>query len=134
MHLSVILRITGILVSSFSLSLILPMIVAMIYYEDTLETFTTAFAITMSVGLLLTLAGREKHELRSGDVVELGQVMLRYVAPDEHYLYDPADAAQYLPRGGGLSRNNLLLAAGILGIAIVAAAFILSSGEEPPAD
>lgn len=67
MHLSVILRITGILLSAFSLSLTLPMIVALIYDEQTLETFATAFAITMSVGLLLAMISREKRELRSGD-------------------------------------------------------------------
>ena len=67
MHLSVILRITGILVSCFSVTLIFPVIVALIYEEPTVETFATAFAITMATGLILTLASREKRELRSGD-------------------------------------------------------------------
>ena len=67
MHFAVILRITGILLSLFSLALFLPVIVALIYDEDTIHTFAIAFAITMLSGLVLFFGSRDKRELRSGD-------------------------------------------------------------------
>ena len=67
MHLPVILRITGILLTLFSLVLVLPVIVAVIYGEDTTTTFAVAFVITLAAGLLLSLIRRGERELRSGD-------------------------------------------------------------------
>lgn len=67
MHFSVILRITGILLTLFSLALFLPVVVALIYGEDTVSTFGIAFAITFLSGLVLFLGSRDKRELRSGD-------------------------------------------------------------------
>ena len=67
MHFAVILRITGILLTLFSLALALPVLVALIYGEDTIATFGLAFAITLASGLLLVLSSRDKQELRSGD-------------------------------------------------------------------
>jgi trk system potassium uptake protein len=67
MHLFVILRVTGILLSLFSVALLLPVVVAWIYDEDTIDAFVTAFAITFVAGLLLFLGSRDKRELRSGD-------------------------------------------------------------------
>ncbi len=67
MHLFVILRVTGILLTLFSLALVLPIVVALIYQEDTIATFGIAFAITFLVGLALSLGSRDRRELRSGD-------------------------------------------------------------------
>ena len=46
MHLSVILRVTGVLLALFSTTLILPVIVALIYDESTIDSFAMAFAVT----------------------------------------------------------------------------------------
>lgn len=67
MHLSVIFRITGILLTLFSLALFLPAAIAWVYGEKTVATFATAFAITVSAGLLLVAVSRGRGELRSGD-------------------------------------------------------------------
>jgi len=67
MHLSVILRVTGVLLSCFSTTLVLPVLVAIYYGEDTTRTFGTAFAITMFTGLFLVFMNRGRQELRSGD-------------------------------------------------------------------
>ena len=67
MHLPVILRVTGILLALFSLALLVPVIVAMIYGEDTIETFVTAFAITALSGLALWIPNRGGQDLRAGD-------------------------------------------------------------------
>ncbi|MDH3644441.1 MAG: potassium transporter, partial [Gammaproteobacteria bacterium] len=67
MHFSVILRVTGILLMLFSLALFLPVVVALIYGEDTTPTFALAFAITLFSGLALTLLTRSERELRGGD-------------------------------------------------------------------
>jgi trk system potassium uptake protein TrkH len=67
MHLPVILRITGILLTLFSLVLILPVLVALLYREDTTTTFALAFVITLFAGVVLSLIPRGERELRSGD-------------------------------------------------------------------
>jgi len=67
MHLAVILKVTGILLTLFSFVMVLPMAVAVIYGEDTFATFGWGFGITLATGLLLMLIGRGDHELRSGD-------------------------------------------------------------------
>jgi trk system potassium uptake protein TrkH len=67
MHLSVILRVTGILLMLFSVALLLPAVVALIYDEATIPTFALAFAITALTGLILTVSSRSKRELRNGD-------------------------------------------------------------------
>ncbi|MDZ7668378.1 MAG: TrkH family potassium uptake protein [Gammaproteobacteria bacterium] len=67
MHLLVILRVTGILLSLFSTAMLLPVLVAWIYGEDTTQSFAIAFAVTLGAGLAMFLASRERRELRSGD-------------------------------------------------------------------
>ncbi|MEZ5558554.1 MAG: TrkH family potassium uptake protein [Pseudomonadales bacterium] len=67
MHLPVILRVTGILLTLFSLALFFPVVVALIYGENTTPTFALAFAITLTTGAALTLSSRGQRELRSGD-------------------------------------------------------------------
>ena len=67
MHLTVILRITGTLLTLFSFSFLLPAAVALFFAETTLTTFFSAFAITLISGLVLWLPLRGKRELRGGD-------------------------------------------------------------------
>ncbi len=67
MHLAVIFRITGILLTAFSITLLLPVLVALLYGEDTVHTFAIAFVLTLSTGLLMWLLPRDKRELRAGD-------------------------------------------------------------------
>ncbi len=67
MHLSVISRVTGILLTLFSIALLLPVVVAVIYQEDTIRVFVTAFAITLISGLAMWLLPRSRRELLSGD-------------------------------------------------------------------
>jgi len=67
MHLTVILRVTGILLMLFSLVLLVPAGVAWIYGENTILNFATAFGITASAGLIMALSSRGERELRSSD-------------------------------------------------------------------
>src|SRR6056297_743979 len=67
MHIAVILRVTGLLLTLFSLALLLPALVALIYGEDTVTVFVKAFGITLLVGLVLSFSARRGTELRSGD-------------------------------------------------------------------
>ncbi len=67
MHLAVILKVTGILLTVFSTVIAAPMLVALAYDENTYATFGIGFAITLVVGLALMIAGRGRRELRSGD-------------------------------------------------------------------
>ena len=67
MHLSIILRVTGLLLTLFSGTMALPVVVALIYGENTIETFGIAFAVTLCSGLLLVLVSKGNRELRSGD-------------------------------------------------------------------
>ena len=67
MHFSVILRVTGILLSLFSLAMLLPMGVAWLYNEPTISAFALAFGITAGVGLLLWALVRGSGDLRSRD-------------------------------------------------------------------
>jgi trk system potassium uptake protein TrkH len=67
-HLTVIIRITGILLMLFSLVLGLPALLALALGEDTtIGTFVTAFAVTLSVGILLWLPTRQHRDLHSRD-------------------------------------------------------------------
>ena len=67
MHLSVIFRVTGTLLTAFSATFIPPMLVALYFGEPTLGTFGTALLVTLACGLLMWLPLRGKRELRGGD-------------------------------------------------------------------
>ncbi|MFL2518408.1 MAG: potassium transporter TrkG [Candidatus Azotimanducaceae bacterium] len=67
MQLTVILRITGTLLTLFSFSFLIPTAVALFFAESTHTTFFAAFAITLVSGLILWLPLRGKRELRGGD-------------------------------------------------------------------
>jgi pSer/pThr/pTyr-binding forkhead associated (FHA) protein len=57
--------------------------------------------------------------LNPGDVIEMGEVVFRYVAEGQSYLFDSVEAAKYARRSGPLSPKNLRIAAGIAGAALV---------------
>ena len=67
MHLAVTARVTGILLTLFSMTLLLPVVVALIYDEATIPTFGLSFGITLAAGLMMWLLPRDKRELRAGD-------------------------------------------------------------------
>jgi len=67
MHFAVIIRITGMLLSLFSLTMLLPAIVAVIYQEPAVRTFGITFGVTLLTGLLMWAGSRDKRELRSRD-------------------------------------------------------------------
>ena len=67
MHLAVIFRVTGTLLTCFSFTFLIPGLMALIMGETTVRTFGLAFAITFGVGLALWLPLRGKRELRGGD-------------------------------------------------------------------
>ena len=67
MHFSVILRVTGILLSLFSITMLPPMLVAFSYDEATITAFGMAFGITSGVGMLLWALVRSAADLRSRD-------------------------------------------------------------------
>ena len=67
MHLSVIFRVTGILLTLFSVTFLPPVLVALVFKEAMLSTFTAAFLLTLACGLLMWLPLRGRRELRGGD-------------------------------------------------------------------
>jgi pSer/pThr/pTyr-binding forkhead associated (FHA) protein len=74
----------------------------------------------------VTVNGRAVKDkpLRSGDIIELGQVVFRYVGPGEHYFFDPGEATRF--RGGARSKSSANMRMGlVLGGVAVAAGVIL---------
>jgi trk system potassium uptake protein len=72
MHLSAIQKILGLLLIAFSLTLIPPMLVSLIYADASLDAFVTAFIIMSGIGVLLWLPKRKaKNELylRDGFII-----------------------------------------------------------------
>lgn len=68
MQFFVIQRILGILLMAFSFTLLPPMLVSVIYVDQTLEPFLQAFAITLVVGIVCWLPVKgQKKELRLRD-------------------------------------------------------------------
>ena len=68
MHTSVIARVLGLLLMVFSLTMLPPIVVALIYGEQTIGAFFLAFAITFSTGTLIWLPfSRTRKDLRTRD-------------------------------------------------------------------
>ncbi len=67
MHFSVISRVTGILLTIFSVALFAPVLIAIVYEESTASSFMLASAITLASGLLLAAPRRKVRDLRSRD-------------------------------------------------------------------
>ena len=68
MHLSITLRILGILLMLFSMTILVPLLMAWILNEDTLTGFASALGITFTAGLVLWFPTRHtRRELRTRD-------------------------------------------------------------------
>ena len=67
MHLSVIFRVTGILLTLFSVTFLPPVLVALVFDEAMLSTFAVTFVLTLACGLLMWLPLRGRRDLRGGD-------------------------------------------------------------------
>lgn len=68
MHASAILRVSGILLMLFSVTMLTPIPFALYYDEHTLPGFVLAFAVTLGAGLFAWLpVARSRHELRNRD-------------------------------------------------------------------
>jgi pSer/pThr/pTyr-binding forkhead associated (FHA) protein len=89
--------------------------------------------ITDSGSVNGVVVNREKvseARLQPGDIIELGDVVVRFVGAGEHYVFDPADARAYGPRS---ERNKpRWAAAAIVGGALVLGAIIVRSGTKTP--
>ena len=68
MHLNIIARILGLLLMIFSLTMLPPILVAILYGENTSSTFAMAFAITLAVGLAFWLPSKQVNaDMRTRD-------------------------------------------------------------------
>jgi pSer/pThr/pTyr-binding forkhead associated (FHA) protein len=79
------------------------------------------------------VVNREKvteARLQPGDIIELGDVIVRFVGAGEHYVFDPADARAFGMRS--IRPTPRFAAAGIIGAAIVLGILIVRSGKSTP--
>jgi pSer/pThr/pTyr-binding forkhead associated (FHA) protein len=83
-------------------------------------------------GIVVNREKVSEARLQPGDIVELGDVVVRVVGAGEHYVFDPADARAYGPRS---ERNKpRWAAAAIIGGALLLGVVIVRSGTKsaPP--
>src|SRR6185295_11912647 len=81
-------------------------------------------------GIVVNREKVSEARLQPGDIIELGDVVVRFVGAGEHYVFDPADARAYGPRS---ERNKpRWQAAAIIGAALVLGTIIVRSGTKPP--
>jgi len=67
--------------------------------------------------------------LSPGDVLELGEVLVRFVGPGEAYVFDPTEARALLKRRRRGSRGAMMVAAAIVGAAVVLAIVIVNGSK-----
>jgi pSer/pThr/pTyr-binding forkhead associated (FHA) protein/tetratricopeptide (TPR) repeat protein len=84
----------------------------------------------------VTVNGRtvKQCELRSGDIIELGQVVFRYVGAGEHYFFDAGEASRYRGGTGGKKAANMRLAVLLGAVTLAAVVFILLPTPETQED
>jgi pSer/pThr/pTyr-binding forkhead associated (FHA) protein len=82
-----------------------------------------------SNGLLVNGERIVDAELSPGDVLELGEVLVRFVGPGEAYVFDPTEARALLKRRRRGSRGAMLIAAAIVGAAVVLAIVIVNGSK-----
>jgi pSer/pThr/pTyr-binding forkhead associated (FHA) protein len=89
-------------------------------------------------GLRVNGSDTRSHELKPGDIIELGQVRFRFVPQGEAFTFDEGrtmqmEAISGEPTSGAPNRTPIYIAGGILGLAVLGAIVVLSSGgEETP--
>jgi pSer/pThr/pTyr-binding forkhead associated (FHA) protein len=86
----------------------------------------------------LRVNGQEKrsHDLVPGDVIEIGQVKLRFVAPGEVFTFDEGRTMQMDALGDlatpAANRTPMFVAAGIVGLALLGGVAVAVSGSGDP--
>lgn len=85
-----------------------------------------------SNGLVVNGERIKDAELNAGDVLELGEVLVRFVAPGEAYVYDPTEARALMKRRKRGSRGAMMVAAAIVGAALVLAIVIVNGSKSTP--
>lgn len=82
----------------------------------------------------VTVNGRpvKTADLHSGDIIELGQVVFRYVSAGEHYFFDPGEATRYRSSTAGKGGANLRLAIVLAAVTVAALVFILLPTPDAP--
>jgi pSer/pThr/pTyr-binding forkhead associated (FHA) protein len=83
-----------------------------------------------SNGVLVNGERVTDDELSTGDVIELGEVLVRFVAAGEAYVFDPDDVKELLRRKRRGSRGALLIAGAIVGAALVLAVVIVNGSRD----
>lgn len=68
-------------------------------------------------------------ELNAGDVLELGEVLLRFVGAGEAYVFDPTEARALVKSRKRGSRGAMMVAAAIVGAALVLAVVIVKGSR-----
>ncbi|MBN1654246.1 MAG: FHA domain-containing protein [Deltaproteobacteria bacterium] len=69
-------------------------------------------------GLRINGNNVEHGRLKSGDIIEIGEVVLRYVAAGESYQFDPQEAARFLKQTRKISKRQLQIG-GAAAIAVI---------------
>jgi pSer/pThr/pTyr-binding forkhead associated (FHA) protein len=82
-----------------------------------------------SNGLLVNGERIVDAELSPGDVLELGEVLVRFVGAGEAYVFDPTEARALLKRRRRGSRGAMMIAAAIVGAAVVLAIVIVNGSK-----
>jgi len=73
----------------------------------------------------------KRTELRSGDHVELGHVVFRFVGAGEHYFFDVTEAGRYRGSVSGPNGGNLRLAVLLGAVILTAFVFLLLPSPQP---
>jgi pSer/pThr/pTyr-binding forkhead associated (FHA) protein len=84
-------------------------------------------------GVRVNGSGIKRNALRSGDIVELGQVRFRFVGPGEPYTFDPSEEEQVAPPAArGLRPEKRTVAVIVVTAAVVGGALaLLDDGSKP---
>ncbi len=120
MHLSTVCRILGILLMIFSLTMLPPIIISLIYEDNQLQAFLDAFVFTLGTGLIIWLPVRNlKKELRVRDgfiVTVLFWLVLSISGSVPLYLSDSPDLRfvdAYFESLSGLTTTGATVITGI---------------------
>lgn len=87
-------------------------------------------------GVVINREKVREARLAPGDVIELGDVLLRFVDRGEHYVFDPAEARVLVGNKRARGRRTWPVAAVVAGCALIAAYLVLRATPEtrvPPA-
>lgn len=82
----------------------------------------------------VTINGRttKRAELRSGDIIELGQVVFRFVGAGEHYFFDPGEAARFKGVSGARPGTNTRMVIMLAVVMLAALVFLVLPTPDAP--